>query len=534
MKSKKLKHIELFAGCGGMSLGLEAAGFQLFFANELSPMAGETFAYNILDEDLQEKVSENISAKNVKWIRSNFSKSMLSERLRENPFKASEGKFTDINNLQDIKGNLLVGDIDKLLEFLDNNPEVVSEIQKEKIDLLSGGPPCQSFSLAGKREKDNHKNLLPLSFARIAGLVKPKVILLENVKGITSPFTEDGEKHYAWLEVSKAFVLQGYVPVCMMLNSKYFGVAQNRPRFILFAFRFDVFTKIKAIYSDNVLLEKSADFFEKVTQNRETLSNIKEESFKYFDIEDFPKLFNGEILPKLTRTAGKFVSAIEAIGDIRRTGVNYRLDKITNGYGSMLNDTFRKESVQGSEIKNHDPREHTFSVKARFRFYQVINEFQNGLRRSAIDLFTGRDVSEEKLERLFEEFSKYNLYFKDNQGEHYRRPKNIHEVDLLIKSIPTKKHSQRALHEFEPAPAQLTIPDDICHYHMETLRTMTVREMARFQSFPDWFEFRSKVTTGGISRKFEVPQYTQVGNAVPPLLAKSLGETIKRLLTRIK
>ena len=55
MKENKPKHIELFAGCGGMSLGLETAGFELFFANELSPMAGETFAYNILNEDLQEK-----------------------------------------------------------------------------------------------------------------------------------------------------------------------------------------------------------------------------------------------------------------------------------------------------------------------------------------------------------------------------------------------------------------------------------------------------------------------------------------------
>jgi DNA (cytosine-5)-methyltransferase 1 len=87
--------------------------------------------------------------------------------------------------------------------------------------------------------------------------------------------------------------------------------------------------------------------------------------------------------------------------------------------------------------------------------------------------------------------------------------------------------------EYEPAPAQLTIPDDICHYHMENLRTMTVREMARFQSFPDWFEFRSKVTTGGQYRKYEVPQYTQVGNAVPPLLAKTIGECISGILKKI-
>ena len=59
---------------------------------------------------------------------------------------------------------------------------------------------------------------------------------------------------------------------------------------------------------------------------------------------------------------------------------------------------------------------------------------------------------------------------------------------------------------------------------------MTVRELARFQSFPDWFEFRSKETTGGRRRKFEVPQYTQVGNAVPPLMAQAIGELLVKLL----
>jgi len=80
-----------------------------------------------------------------------------------------------------------------------------------------------------------------------------------------------------------------------------------------------------------------------------------------------------------------------------------------------------------------------------------------------------------------------------------------------------------------PAPAALSIPDDACHYHDHELRTLTVREMARIQSFPDNFTFRSKTTTGGQMRKFEVPQYTQVGNAVPPLLGYQLGLAIKKL-----
>ncbi|RZJ88136.1 MAG: DNA cytosine methyltransferase, partial [Chryseobacterium sp.] len=116
MDSKKLKHIELFAGCGGMSLGLDSSGFKLFFANELSPMAGETFAFNILNEDLHSKALNKDDAKRVNWIRSGFSRNALVERLRENPMKARYGGFTDIKGIEDLKDKLIVGDIDQLLE----------------------------------------------------------------------------------------------------------------------------------------------------------------------------------------------------------------------------------------------------------------------------------------------------------------------------------------------------------------------------------------------------------------------------------
>ena len=105
---KKLKHIELFAGCGGMTLGLESAGFELYFANELSPMAGETFAYNILHEDL-EKISNagEIPHKSL-WIKSAFSQGQLKSRLRENPFEAKKGDYSDLNTNIDLKNKLLI------------------------------------------------------------------------------------------------------------------------------------------------------------------------------------------------------------------------------------------------------------------------------------------------------------------------------------------------------------------------------------------------------------------------------------------
>lgn len=530
MPKRKLKHIELFAGCGGMSLGLEQAGFELYFANELSPMAGETFAYNLLGEDLEKlSIGEKASSK-VKWIRSQFPVKDLSNRLRENPLHAAEkGIFSDLKDIKDVKGKLLIGDIDNLLKFFDENPNVVEQIREDDIDLLSGGPPCQGFSMAGKRVKNDYKNLLPLSFARFAGLTKPKAVLLENVKGITSPFEEDGDKYYAWLEVSKAFVLEGFVPVCMMLNSKCFGVAQNRPRFIMMAYRQDVFTKLLSKYPDSDILLTSDSFRKLVEENEEELSVVGPKHFKYYDILTEAEYFDGFLFPEISHKEGEYVSVVDAINDIRRTEIQYNFSNIKKGYSGKLNTLFKR--FNDGIIQNHEPRRHNFGTKARFRFYQVINEFQNGLKKGATDLFTGKDIDDDTKEKLTVAFLNYNLYFKGVNGEFYKKPVTLDEVDDLLKTIPTKKHSQRALLENEPAPAQLTIPDDLCHYHMENLRTLTVREMARFQSFPDWYVFRSKVTTGGDNRKFEVPQYTQVGNAVPPLLALRLGEVLCRLLT---
>ena len=512
-----------------MSLGLENAGFDLVFANELSPMAGETYAYNLLGNSLSENKFDK-----VLWLGSNYNRNDIESRLRENPFEAEKGEFSDMElfNIEDKK--LLIGNVDLLLEKITNDEKIQKSLVELDVDLISGGPPCQSFSLAGKRIKNDSKNLLPLSFARLTGLIKPKVVLLENVKGITSPFKEEGNKYYAWLEVSKAFSLEGYVPVCMMLNSKYFGVPQNRPRFILQAFREDVFDKIFKTEANKTILKKSKTFYDLVNSNREELDNVNIKDFKYYDIENEPEYFDGTLLPKISHFENSFIGVNEAIGDIRRTDIDYTLADLKGSYIDSLNESFKSKS-KNKTLKNHEPRTHSFTIKSRFRFYQVISEFRNGLKKSATELFTGKKVSDEDKERLIKEFSNYNLLFRDSRKEEfYKKPKTIIEVEKLIDSIPTKKHSQRALKEFEPAPAQLTIPDDICHYHIEQPRTLTVREMARIQSFPDWFEFRSKVTTGGKMRKFEVPQYTQVGNAVPPLLALSLGKNIEAILRKIE
>lgn len=530
---EKLEHIELFAGCGGMTLGLKAAGFELYFANELSPMASETFAFNLLYEDLNKFAIEKKRASKTLWIKSTYDKGNLKNRLRENPFEAKSGKYSDLDITIELDKKLLVGDIDQLLKWFDTNPSIVEKIRERNITLISGGPPCQSFSLAGKREKDNVKNLLPLSFAKFAGLIRPKFVILENVKGIISPFTENGKKYYAWFEVAKAFALEGYVPVCMLLNSKYFGVAQNRPRFILLAIRHDIAQRLYEKHKHRSLT-RAFSFYTEVINNAEDIESIDVKSLVYYDIEVEKSLYNGFIFPKITSPDGELISASEAIKDLKKTGLGATYTKSRIVYRDFINKIFKNPFPPNATIYNHELRNHSYEVKARFRLYQVMNEFQNGNRANAFHFITGKKLNEDAKDKLFKEFAKHDLYFRDDIGGYYKRPKDTKEVERYLNAIITKKHSQRALKEEDPAPAQLTIPDDICHYDMEQLRTLTVREMARFQSFPDWFKFRSKVTTGGSNRKFEVPQYTQVGNAVPPLLARALGETIITILKELE
>jgi DNA (cytosine-5)-methyltransferase 1 len=83
------------------------------------------------------------------------------------------------------------------------------------------------------------------------------------------------------------------------------------------------------------------------------------------------------------------------------------------------------------------------------------------------------------------------------------------------------KHRICPMAASQPAPTITTLPDDLVHYSEP--RILSVRECARLQSFPDWFHFRGKYTSGGQRRARECPRYTQVGNAVPPLLGRAIG-----------
>jgi DNA (cytosine-5)-methyltransferase 1 len=531
-----MNHIELFAGCGGLSLGLEKSGFELLLANELSPMASETFAYNHLGVDLKESSSSDMSK--VLWLSSQFARTDLPNRLRENPQEAAgrgDQRTSDLIDQTDsqLRRSLLVGSIKDLNDILDEDPKGLKNRLRDGfglggVDLVSGGPPCQSFSLAGMRDHTNDRNQLPWEFAKFVEHAQPRIALLESVSGILRPFTIDGKKYYAWLEVAKAFCKIGYIPLCLNVNAKYVGVAQNRPRFIMLGLRKDVCENFVASSEDKILisaLEESIKF----QHNLEDDENL-ESGLQYYDSDKDPELFKSKIISTLVTHKDKLVSVKDAIDDLRSD--NEKPSRYVKNLGKQFKNRHGPKGVpklKEGERLNHELRCNSNKVKARFRIYQRLQKLTRDEARSAEShLKTQGDVA--CLPKVLESLAKDWVMSLDGKKMLNPTPKDLLGI---LDQLYTKKQTQRALQAEMPAPAALSIPDDACHYHEseESLRTLTVREMARIQSFPDWYFIRSKVTTGGKMRKFEVPQYTQIGNAVPPLLGVALGKVCKDILS---
>jgi DNA (cytosine-5)-methyltransferase 1 len=520
--------IELFAGCGGLSLGLKSVGFELVMANELSPMAAETYAYNFFNEDLQaQALTQKKIIKKTLWLSSQYGYDNFKARLRENPndYPAIGESASDvIDSIAEIKGSLVVGSIVELNRWLAENHELANSLRTgfgdAGVDVISGGPPCQSFSMAGLRRQDCEKNTLPWEFAKLAQLVQPKIVLLENVTGILRPFKDDqGNSYYAWFELAKAFAGIGYVPLCLHTNAKFAGVPQNRPRFILIGVRYDVFQALVFNEAEQQLFSQPLDFFERIQKGLD----VDLSTLSYRDVvkdSDF-LLYKQSFLAPLVVAADQFVSVEDAIEDLRdgetKKGV----------FSKGLSRTFA-HVLQKRKMKNHDYRSNNDLVRRRFRLYQVLSLVDNMACKEVVSVLKGD--SKQVSDRSWNLLSEFD-YLIESGG--FVRFNSKNEFVAFLKRHPTKKQTQKALLADQPAPAALSIPDDACHYHHEEQRTLTVREMARIQSFPDEFEFRSKVTTGGDQRRFEVPQYTQVGNAVPPLLARALGLVIANILARI-
>lgn len=522
----------------------------MLLANELSPMAAETFAYNLLGEDLLQEATRTElppTYLKTKWLCSRHGRHELASRLRENPQKypALGEKSCDLrSDGEGLEGSLVVGNVVQLNAWLKDphNQDALEALRSGfgtgNVDLVSGGPPCQSFSMAGMREYTNSRNVLPWEFARFVELVQPKFALLENVTGILRPFRVNEKEVFAHLEVAKAFAQigmepgvgpsvggQGYVPLCLHVNAKFAGVAQNRTRFIMLSFRQDIFERLKVRLQgrDRNLLLASEQFYKKTRAGQ----LVGKADLPVHDATKDPASFEGTFLDRLVKYSP--TSARAAIDDLRPEGPapSEYVQRLDDLLGHSVSKVLRTPHER-EPLANQVPRTHGFEVQCRFRIYQVLSEVSKETASAALKILKGKELPLSS--EAWEELRHKSFYM--NEGAPFCRFQHQQALEKFLADHRTGKHSQRALIGNDPAPAALSIPDDMCHFHgeLDGLRTLTVREMARIQSFPDNFVFRSKATTGGRERKFQVPQYTQVGNAVPPLLGRALGELVLYLL----
>ena len=405
--NKKITFIDLFAGCGGLSLGLELASFKSLLFSEINTSAAETYFNNSAPSNHPPTFVKDATSLNRNYIK--ILKSQWS-----------------INGIKDV-------------------------------DLIVGGPPCWGYSNIGlRRTFDSDKVNVPTNhlykdMARIIDDFKPRMFMFENVKGLLSArWTKNGQKGQIWKDVLSTFEgIDGYDVESETVKSYHYGVPQKRPRVIIVGIRQDLSWKNDSLLPCNGLLPKP--HLDGIPTIEEFLSDLIDPDYKSKTItEKYPSKPQSEIQRQLrTKLDGKVAR-------------------------------------KGSALHNHKYSNHS--------------------------------------ERIVKKFD----YMINNGGK-------------VLKHMKTKKFNQRVLPRKwlngTPNITVTSLPDDYVHY--EQPRSITVREWARLQTFPDYFEFCGPRTTGGRRRagtpynNFEIrdiPQYTQIGNAVPVVMAREFGKHFLKIL----
>lgn len=411
--------IDLFAGCGGLSLGMEQAGFYPLFVNELNQDAIETYLLN---------------------------------RDREFPHLRAKYQSRDIKACVSQEGFF-----DDLLDGL--HRDFGRDFRTDSVDLLTGGPPCQGFSGIGiRRSYSVDKVQLPSNhlyqdMAYFVHRIRPKIFMFENVEGLLrARWTSEGEKGEIFADVLRTFEgLSDYVVRHRLVYGKDYGVPQNRPRVLIVGIREDVLDK-EVSERDAV----KAGF-------------LPPEIGMYPHIEE---IFSDLVDPKFQPGGETLLYPKDA--------------------KNAWQEYFRRDPISGRVFKKGDAvTEQQYSKHAP----HVVEKFTHMI---------------------------------ENNG-------------VIPDHLKTKKFAQRVLPRLwgnqGPNITACSLPDDFVHYALP--RSLTVREWARLQTFPDWYQFAGKRTTGGIRRagnpresifEREVPKYTQIGNAVAVKMATEIGTHFRQIL----
>jgi DNA (cytosine-5)-methyltransferase 1 len=399
--------------------------------------------------------------------------------------------FLKLHPSEQLQSKLIVGDISKAYAM----KKMGQFLKETDVDLVSGGPPCQGFSLAGRRNHEDSRNELPKEFLKYVKKSSPKMVVIENVLGMNLKFkAQETQADSAFNQVAKALenTGPGYTVQKLLLNAKHYGAAQSRERLFLIGIRKDLASCL----------------------NIEATKQVWKSRFKDELLEQQP-----DLAPPPKTFADQAATVADAFADLIE-------ENKTSTYVKHLRDSKFWGLVHEGGRHNHVERNHTFDTISKFELYILLHKhgLKNLLlRQGHSDKFTTSRALEFEIARKVLRFP-----ILTTDGKVLAR--DFAEFKSLANRFATFKHSQRVLSLEHVSPTVITSPDDFIHPLAP--RVLTVREMARLQGFPEQFKFFAKETTGGLKRRTEVPQYSQVGNAVSPFVSLAIGELVKSILSR--
>lgn len=450
----RLVSIDLFSGPGGLCTGFKWAGILPLIAVEWTDTTVETYS-----------VSHNADVMH------------LSEYMTgSGPDKKYLNKFMK----ESTKSLVIHGDInlvdDKMIQELLLRRYGIDS-KKETVDIVSGGAPCESFSMAGTRTVGDERDDLFDNIVRISRTVNTKTILFENVKGMFSKPDAKGNRGAIFQHICDTFEKQDVTPSyhlasrnqnTILLKACDYGVPQMRERLFLVAIRSDLYDKgVRFSYPtpthgpgkahSYVTVEDALADLPSAPMNVDVTSYKPLRKYKNENQERFVKIMRGECVEGMNSSVPPHLNE-------KYTSTSLSSHK---GPGHIV----RKQALLSVIPKNS-------SMKAE---YQKLSE---------------AGLLDEKVPE-FPEFTYRDIFPKTLYGSRNRR---------LKLSDPSFTVTSHCLDEL---------------LHPTENRAITPREAARLQSFPDWYQFAGPYVQFHGDK--EQDRYEQIGDAIPPLLANAMA-----------
>lgn len=450
--------IDLFSGPGGLCTGFKWAGILPLIAVEWTDTTVQTYAHshNAQIFELNEYIEPNSQELNEDYLQSFL-----------------------IPTAQTI---LIHGDIKLVSNELINNlllHRYGIDSENENVDVVSGGAPCESFSLAGQRAIGDERDDLFSNIIRIARAVRTKMILFENVKGLLSK-RKDGvvggmyryicdrfEEEMNGLSYRLATREQSKV----LLKACDYGVPQARERVFLVAIRNDFNDGVKFSYPEK-----------KYGPGCQYPYRTVEEA-----ISDLPRVNSGEEVTVYTPIEEYMSDNQKKYLQIMRGWQNIYNMNILAPEFLVENNLYSDHSISSHKGPGH--------IRRKLELIQII-------------------PINESMKSTFERLT------MEGTIDNYRH--------LFPKKIYAARNRRLKLNEPSFTVTSHCL-DEMLHPTMN--RSITPREAARLQSFPDWYQFQGPYVQFHGDRTQD--RYEQIGDAIPPLLAYSLGEEIKNTLDTI-